>query len=375
MLLYSAANGNLSVVQWLVGEGVDVHEQGEEGMTALLSAANGGHLPVVQWLLEEGGASITERNDGMYDRVGMTALIFAAHGGYLPMVQWLLKEGGAKITERDNGMEMTALHAAADGGHLPVVQWLLKEGGAKITERDGAGGTTLNYAAEEGHLPVVQWLLKEGLAKITERDQGEEGRTALLSAAHGGHLPVVQWLLKEGAKITERDDGMGMTALLAAAFSGRMPVVQWLLRKGGANISETSRTGLTVWTALQNAMYNGLNLRSSSLQALLTRAAPPETFTTLPLLGRDPSLGPYLAQGKIVRDIFPVDSPWRLRHVGLCSESDCGQQLPQGVFNTVIAYARHSEEELWAWAEGKMLAQRTSRKRKQPEAVMGPSST
>jgi ankyrin repeat protein len=218
--------------QWLA-EGRQISPMPGERLAHRFSAYNG-RLASVQWLLQN-GATLTEKN-----KKGSTALLLAAYNGYLATVQWLL-QNGATLAEKDRHGD-TALLLAANNGQLSTVQWLLKNG-ASLNQTNKIGATVLLKAASHGHLEIVQWLLQHG-ATLTEKDR--HGNTALLLAASNGHLETVQWLLQHGACLDEKNKD-GNTALFLAALKGHLATVQWLLSEGHEKIHDKKKAGKTVF--------------------------------------------------------------------------------------------------------------------------------
>ncbi len=90
ILLYASAQGDVEIVQALIGAGAEIDRsniKGRETWTPLIYAAKGGHKVTVKTLLEAGA-------DVSVERQGMTALKMATSQGDTDIVR-LLREAGA----------------------------------------------------------------------------------------------------------------------------------------------------------------------------------------------------------------------------------------------------------------------------------------
>ena len=136
--LEAARGGDVSMMEKLIGKGVDIQTQDEEKNTALHLAAWHGREEVVPLLLFK-GADVHATNGG-----GKTALHRAADGGNERIVQLLLKEGADVNPVNLRGF--TALNAAAKRGATAVVLLLLEKG-ADIKSKSSFRRIALTCAA------------------------------------------------------------------------------------------------------------------------------------------------------------------------------------------------------------------------------------
>jgi ankyrin repeat protein len=109
-LRYSAGNGHLYIVQYLVEHGADIHADNDCALR--LSAANG-HLETVKYLVEH-GADIHAEMD--------YSLCWGAKNGHLETVKYLV-ENGADIHAKTN----YAIRLSAKNGHIEVVNYLIMD--------------------------------------------------------------------------------------------------------------------------------------------------------------------------------------------------------------------------------------------------------
>ncbi|KAE8598577.1 hypothetical protein XENTR_v10016863 [Xenopus tropicalis] len=158
----------------------------QDGGTALLAASQYGHTRVVETLLKN-GANI---HDQLYD--GATALFLAAQGGYINVVRLLLTSGAKVNQPRQDGT--TPLWIASQMGHNELVRVLLLRGADRDAARND-GTTPLFKAASKGFCEVIEELLKFSPALGILKN----GSTALHAAVLCGNVKSVALLLEAGA--------------------------------------------------------------------------------------------------------------------------------------------------------------------------------
>ena len=83
-LHYSAQNGHLSVVKYLVSHGANINGKNIDGWTPLHYSAHNGHLCVVEYLVDS-GADISITNNA-----NMTPLMISTQNN---IVQYLISQG------------------------------------------------------------------------------------------------------------------------------------------------------------------------------------------------------------------------------------------------------------------------------------------
>lgn len=189
--LLEASKDNVTAVQEVLAQDVDIETRDVNGRTALLIATHRNAIKVAR-LLIEAGADVNAMdgiNDSPYlyagaegrleillmtlnhgadldsvNRYGGTALIPAAHHGHIETVRQLLK------TEIDidhiNNVDWTALLEAiilGDGGdtYIEIVR-LLVDAGADVNIADGNGTLPLNHAIDAGYSSIVEILRAAG---------------------------------------------------------------------------------------------------------------------------------------------------------------------------------------------------------------------
>ena len=166
-LLYSARDGHLSVVKYLIEMGANIHDGNDY---AIRMASENGHLSVVEYLVEH-GANVNELDSD--------ALNMASSNGYLSVVEYLV-ENGADIHAENN----YALRWAAGNGHLSVVEYLVKHG----ADIHALGDVALRVAVYHCHLEIVKYLVEHG-ANIDIVDD-----YAIKRAIKNGYLEMGKYL-------------------------------------------------------------------------------------------------------------------------------------------------------------------------------------
>ena len=138
-LIYYSEHGYLSVVKYLIEEGVDIHFVND---TPLRLATIIGHYDIVEYLVRHGA-----------DIDNSEALIHASAHGYLSILKYLVEQGANIHIEND-----AALSWACQYGQLDVVKYLVRHGvNVNANNRDG-----LILAIIHGHLSIVKYLVENG---------------------------------------------------------------------------------------------------------------------------------------------------------------------------------------------------------------------
>ena len=236
----ASAGGLIDLVVRLIGEGYDVKEEDNQGVTPLYYSCSGGHIEVMEQLLQA-GADVNAQG-GHYGN----ALQAAAYGGHQKMVEQSL-QAGADVNAQ-GGEYGNALQAAAYRGYQKMVERLL-QAGADVNAQGGEYGNALQAAAYRGYQKMVERLLQAG-ADVNA--QGGYYGNALQAAAYGGHEEMVERFLQAGADVNAQGGYCG-SALQAAAYRGHEEVVEQLLQAG----ADVNAQGGGYGNALQAAAYGG----------------------------------------------------------------------------------------------------------------------
>jgi ankyrin repeat domain-containing protein 50 len=210
----ASAGGLIDLVIRLIGEGYDVKEEDDQGVTSLYYSCSGGHTEVMERLVQA-GADVNAQG-GYYGN----ALQAAAVGSHGEVVERLLQAGVDVNTQ--GGFHGNALQAAARGGHEKMVEQLL-QAGADTNAQGGEYGNALQAAVIRRHEKIVEQLLQAG-ADVNA--QGGKYGNALQAAAVGGHEKMVEQLLQAGADVNAQGGKYGN----AAAYGDHEKIVEQLLQ-------------------------------------------------------------------------------------------------------------------------------------------------
>ena len=201
-LLHAAVDqGSSTMVEYLLGKGLDVNTRQKDGETPLYYALVHKQVALVNLLLNK-GAMVDIKNE--VDRSPLYFFVTNCHENFSTedrQIAELLIKRGADVNQKncfDNSMagNQTALHSAALSGNLGFVEFLLEKG-ASINVRDNAGATPLHYGVSSGNPQVVALLIAKG-ADPNIRDGA--GMTPLRWAEEKNDSVMMAMLKKAGAK-------------------------------------------------------------------------------------------------------------------------------------------------------------------------------
>ena len=136
MLHYAAADGNLTIVKYLVSKGISVNATDKSGHTPLNAAANKGNFEVAKFLIEKGAK--VNPNDHYAPIRG------AAYSGSTEIVKLLISKGANVKAKSKDGL--TALHEGVglnNFGNIGIAK-LLIEAGADVNAKDLLNETPLD---------------------------------------------------------------------------------------------------------------------------------------------------------------------------------------------------------------------------------------
>jgi ankyrin repeat protein len=312
--MISCDRGHLEVVKWLVCEcGVDRYRRSTEGYTGLHCAVVSGHVNVVEWLVR-----YCEADMEFQTRSGYTSFALAAHHGRSEVFQCLFNEGAVRDTRCPEGSGYTALHQCIAPLNFTYQSLFIP--------RFMRGHYTNSYRhgnmSGSHRLTLVQWMIQVGGADM--EDKNSDGDDALLLAASGPrNTRMLKWLLTHGADVNATNAGLGVAA----------------------------GEGITLWEYLwggeKQIRYS--NNEFDLIKSMIVRAIPP-VFVVEKMLKMHPVAGKMLQMlrfGSRVRQLMPVDSPWRAAREATLRASDCGLAMVQDTMSLVLGYAHVSEDELW----------------------------
>ncbi|XP_004911091.1 poly [ADP-ribose] polymerase tankyrase-1 isoform X3 [Xenopus tropicalis] len=276
-LHFAAGYNRVSVVEYLLHHGADVHAKDKGGLVPLHNACSYGHYEVAELLVRH-GASVN-----VADLWKFTPLHEAAAKGKYEICKLLLKHGADPTKKNRDGntpLDLVkdgdtdiqdllrgdaALLDAAKKGCLARVQKLCTQENINCRDTQGRNSTPLHLAAGYNNLEVAEYLLEHG-ADVNAQDKG--GLIPLHNAASYGHVDIAALLIKYNTCVNATDK-WAFTPLHEAAQKGRTQLCALLLAHGADPTmkNQESQTPLDLATA-------------DDIRALLIDAMPPEALPT-----------------------------------------------------------------------------------------------
>lgn len=257
-LIEAVMDGNLTQVQQLITNGVDVNAIAACNRTALSLAIQGGQIPIIQALLNAGADPNLpdETDDGL---AASSPLMQAASTFFATnrrdMVRLLIQRG-ANLNQQD-AEGRTALMAALGHSNMDVIETLI-EAGVDLDIQDNEGNTVLMMVELDKSTKLANLLKQAGasqkglkevelLQSIEHNDinrvkvllqeklnlNARLGETTMLCrATTEGHPEIAQLLIEAGADVNQRASEGYFNPLLYAAYRGDLEIVRILLEAG-----------------------------------------------------------------------------------------------------------------------------------------------
>uniref|UniRef100_A0A669F975 Poly [ADP-ribose] polymerase n=1 Tax=Oreochromis niloticus TaxID=8128 RepID=A0A669F975_ORENI len=274
-LHFAAGYNRVSVVEYLLHHGADVHAKDKGGLVPLHNACSYGHFEVAELLVRH-GASVN-----VADLWKFTPLHEAAAKGKYEICKLLLKHGADPTKKNRDGntpLDLVkdgdtdiqdllrgdaALLDAAKKGCLARVQKLCSPDNINCRDTQGRNSTPLHLAAGYNNLEVAEYLLEHG-ADVNAQDKG--GLIPLHNAASYGHVDIAALLIKYNTCVNATDK-WAFTPLHEAAQKGRTQLCALLLAHGADPTmkNQEGQTPLDLATA-------------DDIRALLIDAMPPDAL-------------------------------------------------------------------------------------------------
>ena len=308
----AAMRRDLTAVQALLAQGVDVDAPGSDGTPALHWFVRVGDAGAVRLLLDAGARAT------LATRLGVTPLALASANGDAATMALLL-DAGAEVNAVDPAGE-TPLMVAIRTGEIAAVRLLLDRG-ATVDARDRASQQTpLMIAVRENRPAIVQLLVARGADVAARTRAGQEPRwvlpnsvpgfghgvgivrgglpprgsrapisgtlSPLLYAARDGRVDATRILLEAGADI-EQTDANGITPLIIAITNNHPDAARLLIGRG-ANIHARDWYGRTpLWAAVET---RNMDVDNASFVNGIDRAPFLDLIRTLLAAGADPNV-------------------------------------------------------------------------------------
>ncbi|KAK9400702.1 tankyrase-2 [Crotalus adamanteus] len=239
-LHFAAGYNRVSVVEYLLQYGADVHAKDKGGLVPLHNACSYGHYEVAELLVKHGAVV------NVADLWKFTPLHEAAAKGKYEICKLLLQHGADPTKKNRDGntpLDLVkdgdtdiqdllrgdaALLDAAKKGCLARVKKLCSPDNVNCRDTQGRHSTPLHLAAGYNNLEVAEYLLQHS-ADVNAQDKG--GLIPLHNAASYGHVDVAALLIKYNACVNATDK-WAFTPLHEAAQKGRTQLCALLLAHG-----------------------------------------------------------------------------------------------------------------------------------------------
>ncbi|KAJ8981566.1 hypothetical protein NQ317_009826 [Molorchus minor] len=282
-LHFASGYNRVSVVEFLLQQGADVHAKDKGGLVPLHNACSYGHYEVTELLVKH-GASVN-----VADLWKFTPLHEAAAKGKYEIVKLLLKHGADPSKKNRDGATPldlvregdqdvadllkgnSALLDAAKKGNLARVQRLVTPENINCRDAQGRNSTPLHLAAGYNNVEVAEFLLEHG-ADVNAQDKG--GLIPLHNASSYGHLDIAALLIKYNT-VVNATDKWGFTPLHEAAQKGRTQLCALLLAHGADPFLKNQEGQAPVDLASADDVRCLLQDAMASQQGVPTASSPP----------------------------------------------------------------------------------------------------
>ncbi|XP_065826321.1 uncharacterized protein [Oscarella lobularis] len=221
-------SGNLSVAEFLVERGVEIHSTDNDGKTPIMLACQRGNLAIVEYLHRHGSFSLTVRTKQE------TALFHLSIGSkYCPwgspnVSNYLIGIVSNDYLSKSDSRGNTPLMLACESGLLSTVKCLVARGCSLTTN----GESLLRIACENGHEHVAEYLLNLNI----DWYQLDEITSLQKSAFMGGTVNVLRTLLEHRLSHTGSKD-QAWLSLLPYFFNSEEAAIV-LMNRGVVEMSE-----------------------------------------------------------------------------------------------------------------------------------------
>lgn len=151
-LSHAVENGQLTKVRQLLGQGMDINQKDDDGLTPIMVAAKAGQIEIAKYLIKHGA------NINFYNFSDENAVLLAVQEKHFDILQLLL-ENKARPDIKIEKSGMTPLLVAIQNNELPAVK-LLVDAGASTSEKNKEGFNALELAKKLNQAEIIEFLSK-----------------------------------------------------------------------------------------------------------------------------------------------------------------------------------------------------------------------
>ena len=221
-VMCAVRNSQISVVEFLVGRGCNLHRTDDFKNTLLHIACMSDNVDMIKYILTL--AKIGKDSRGAYE---WTPVMTAASFGHMSVVKYLVSIRCDLSTQDSQGNNI--LHAACMSGKVDIVRYIISQINIEKDSRGAHKQTPLMTAVSFGHMTVVKYLVSIG-CDLSVHDN--EGNNILHVACRGGNVDMVKYIFTQMKTEKESRGAFGWTPIMTAASGGYISVVKYLVSMG-----------------------------------------------------------------------------------------------------------------------------------------------
>lgn len=296
VLPWAARFGNLTLIQFLLGKGVDVNgiSPSDNRYSAAMRAAEYNQLATLQ-LLASYSANLNYQSDKLTN-----ALSVAISNGHTEVVQWLIEQGCVFL----NSKSESPLHKAVMGRHTAVIAVLLKDQ-SRLKIKMSTLDSVLDLITRTGSPQQLQLFLTH-LNQLPRLREATYGPRLLSSAVAHFNLAIAEWLLAQQVNPNVPNE-KGLSPLQVLALSethGEVAALIGILLAHGADARALLPEQLITLDREHPDVPADLFEKALQGMSLSVRNAAGQTLLHQSVAGWSPGLAAYLVkQGMSLEDV------------------------------------------------------------------------
>jgi len=248
LMHYAAYYGQISIMEYLLSQGLDINLRNREGKTPIYYATQNNRFQAIKYLHEHGA------DLNMLDNGGNSLMHIAAQEGGVHIIQWLLDQGAS--TNLTNLQGETPLNIAAQNGKFKIIEHLGGRG-VDISNVGYYAQDLVECAAIEQDVSIIKWLQDLG---VDIKDLTFQINVSRFLFCPSKFMNGSDWISQYGVKtdVNTVDNqsihgfSTGRSLIHEAIFKNDLKMFQWCI-KNGADLERECRYGDT-FTPLSKAV-------------------------------------------------------------------------------------------------------------------------